>query len=398
MVVRRPLAASVAVVVTVLVTTAFSVSGEQSRHGVGPVATKSAPDTNGIAKRPERVVQLGDSIASGEGTLYGYTYDASTSEWTGGNVDVKWPGPHPDCHVSDDAYGNKVATFFHATFSQFACTGATFANGITAPETSGGKTLRPAEFGNWTTKQDLNDEYDKARPDLVLVTLGADDAQFVSIVENCIKNAYKYKSYLADEECISSNPGSTIQQDFFNFLPTLEKNYATLASWIAARANSKTIGGSPKVVFTTYPNPFPNPGVSCPDVSWLYPEQVTYLSSLVNQMNSAITTSIEGLHDKNVTVVDLNKAYQPGNQDHRWCTRDPWAYGLSIYSVYHPSSFKSQAPFHPTPQGQQAIADLLTPKILALFNQTPPPPSTTTTTLPTTTTLAPTTSTTSSPG
>ena len=400
---RRSLAASVALVVTVLVTTGFSVSGAQSRHGVEHVATRSPPDTNGIAKHPERIVQLGDSIASGEGTLYGYTYDASTSAWTGGNVDVKWPGPHPDCHVSDDAYGTKVATFFHAAFSQFACTGATFANGITAPETSGGKTLRPAEFGNWATKKDLNDEYDKAHPDLVLVTLGADDAQFVPIVENCIKNAYEYYSYLAKEECIPSNPGSTIQQDFFDFLPTLQKNYATLVSWIAARTSAKPDGGPPpKVMFTTYPNPFPASGVSCTDVSWLYSEQDSYLSSLVTQMNSTITASIEGLHDKNVTMVDLSKAYQPSGKDHRWCTHDPWAYGLSIYSVYHPSSFKSQAPFHPTPQGQQAIAQLLTPKILALFNQTPPPPSTSTTTIPTTTTPVPTsttsTATTSSPG
>jgi hypothetical protein len=33
-------------------------------------------------------VQLGDSIASGEGTLYGYTYDTKTKSWTGGDVNT----------------------------------------------------------------------------------------------------------------------------------------------------------------------------------------------------------------------------------------------------------------------------------------------------------------------
>ena len=343
-------------------------------------------------------MQLGDSIASGEGTLYGYTYDAKTGNWTGGNINAKWPPPYPGCHDSDDAYGQRLASSFHAVFSQFACTGATFANGISAPEISGGTTLRPAEFGNWATMKDLNAEYDKAKPDLVLITLGADDAQFVSIVENCVENGYKYKFYLANEECIPSNPGSTIEQDFFSFLPTLRQNYATLLSWIDARAHDKSPGGQlPKVVFTTYANPFPDSGVTCNDINYLYPEQAAYLSSLVTQMNQLIMSSIPTLGSDNVAVADISKAYQPTGEDHRWCTSDPWAYGLSIYSVYHPTSFKSQAPFHPTPRGQQRIAELVAPVVLKLFNEHPPvePPSATTTPV-APSTMAPTTTTTTS--
>jgi hypothetical protein len=69
------------------------------------------------------VVQLGDSVASGEGTLYGYTYDQTTRRWMGGNVDAVWPGPYPLCHVSPDAYGHVLAAQLHARFAQFACTG-----------------------------------------------------------------------------------------------------------------------------------------------------------------------------------------------------------------------------------------------------------------------------------
>jgi lysophospholipase L1-like esterase len=390
---RRSRLAAAAVAAALLTSVLLGTTG-------GPVAAQAAtstpPTTDGTPKHPERIVQLGDSIASGEGTLYGYTYNAKKGEWTAGDVDVKWPPPYPACHVSDDAYGRHVASTFHATFSQFACTGATFANGISAPETSGGTTLRPAEFGNWATQQHLNAEYDKARPDTVLVTLGADDAQFVAIVENCIENGYKYKFYLADEECIPSNPGSTIQKDFFSFIPTLRRNYATLISWIDARAKARSPEAArPKIVFTTYANPFPNAGTACPDVNYLYPEQTAYLSSLVDEMNATIISSVPTLGSSTVAVADISHVYQPAGSDHRWCTSDPWAYGLSIYSVYHPSSYKSQAPFHPTPEGQARIAAAVTPTVLALFNNRPTPvPTSTSTSMSTTSTVSPTTATT----
>lgn len=315
---------------------------------------------------PTSIVQLGDSIASGEGTLYGYTYDTASREWTGGDLDVTWPGPYPDCHDSPDAYGQAIATQFTATFTQLACTGATFANGIRAPRVSDGTTYRPAEFGNWDEQTDLNAEYDTAKPDLVLITLGADDVQFSSIVEECIKNGYEHAFDLADLECTKANPGSTVETDFTNYLPTLEKSYATLVEWIEARAKRNDVP-VPKVVVTTYPDPLPDAGVDCPDVAYLDERQVTYLSSLVEEMNATITSTIEGLHNASVTVADISQAYERAGVDHRFCSDAPWAYGLSIYHLTDPESFESKAPFHPTPDGQEAIAEHVTPAILRLF-------------------------------
>jgi hypothetical protein len=96
----------------------------------GGSATARQPAPSVPLEKLTSVVQLGDSIASGEGTLYGYVWDADSKEWTGGNIDAPWPPPYPDCHVSPAAYGNGVAEFFGATLHQFACSGATFANGI----------------------------------------------------------------------------------------------------------------------------------------------------------------------------------------------------------------------------------------------------------------------------
>jgi lysophospholipase L1-like esterase len=345
---------------------------------------------------PHSIVQLGDSIASGEGTLYGYTYDQKSREWTGGDLNAKWPLPYPDCHVSPDAYGNKVAKAFGASFSQFACTGASFDVGIAAPMVVSGTTRRPAEFGNWATQKDLNAEYDAANPDLVLITLGADDVDFSDIVEDCVKNAYKKYWHLASLQCVDGNPGPSVKQHFFDEIPALKKNYGTLVSWVQDRAK-KNDQPAPKILFTNYANPLPNAKVECPDTSYLYDEQVQYLGTLLAQMNGIIESTINGLNDKNVAVADISKAYQPADVDHRWCSNAPWAYGLSIFHFTDPLSFYSQAPFHPTPDGQDAIAEGVVAGVSDLFKTDIPVDTTSTTAASGTTTSSATTPTTSPP-
>jgi lysophospholipase L1-like esterase len=314
---------------------------------------------------PLSIVQLGDSVASGEGTLYGYSYNQASSTWTGGNLNVTWPGPYPLCHDSPDAYGQVLAKDLNADFHQFACTGSTFGNGIAGPRVDKGyiydTKLRPAEFGNWDTRKDLNDDYTSARPDLDLVTLGADDVQFVSVVEACIQNGYEYYWDIEALQCTSSNPGATVTQDFDDALPRLAENYKTLVSWIEARGHAD--GKVPKVVFTNYYDPLPPGGKQCPDSNYLYPDQITFLSSLVTKLDKLIDDTIGGLHDSNVVVANISDVLK----GHEWCTSDPWAYGLSIYSVTDPLSFKSQAPFHPTPTGQAAIANAVEPVVRKLL-------------------------------
>jgi lysophospholipase L1-like esterase len=363
-------------------------SGGADRSASPEVVTPRAAQQ--AVSGPVSIVQLGDSIASGEGTLYGYKYDADTGKWTGGNLDVKWDPPYQLCHDSHYAYGQVVADFFGAKFTQFACTGATFAAGIRAPEYDSGTLMRPAQFGDWANQVDLNAAYDAANPDLVLVTFGADDLQFSPIVEACIKNGYWHYFHVEDLECTAKNPGDTIQQDFFDFLPTLKKNYATIVHWIEQRAtaNQRPV---PKIVITNYANPLPPKGTECPDTSWLYSTQTKYLSRLVEQVDSIIEKTVRGLKDENVALADISHAYTPTGGSHIWCTNDPWAYGLSIYSMAHPSTFRSQAPFHPTPDGQDSIAAHVIPQVRMFF-----PPPTTTTMPATTTTSAPPSSSTSS--
>ena len=316
------------------------------------------------ATKPLSIVQLGDSIASGEGTLYGYAYDPTTRRWTGGNLDATWLGPYPGCHVSPDAYGNVVARTLHARFTTFACTGASYTNGIIGPEVSAGllttTTLRPAEFGDWANQRDLNPAYDTARPDLVLITLGADDLEFTHVVQDCVTNAIAHSLGAEALRCTTTNPGPTITTDFTANLAGLGPHYQALIN--AVQARGRAARRVPKIVFTTYHDPLPIGSITCPDVALLDPTQVAYLRTLVPSLDTTIRSTINRLHAPGVAVADTSKAMVAANgTNHRWCSPQPWAYGLSIFTVTDPRSLTSQAPFHPTPDGQRRYAALVTP-------------------------------------
>jgi hypothetical protein len=329
---------------------------------------------------PTSIVQLGDSIASGEGTLYGFTFNTSTGKWVGpANPKPTWAGPYQDCHQSDDAYGHVVAaTYPNATFTQLACTGATFDKGISGPWSS----AVPPEFGNWDTKTALNPRYTAADPSLVLVTLGADDVKFVDIVTQCAE--YVYYHPFSDVQCTAAQPNGpndVVKHDFTDYIPTLENNLTTLAGWIEARGTR--LGSKdhhpPKIVFTTYANPLPANAPAggknfCPDTWLLYNDQLTYFSSLVAQLDRDIVTTINAYatehHDTNIAVADLSNTYD----GHQWCAKDtsgtyvaPMAYGFSIYPHYSSLDDPNPAAFHPTPVGQKAIATKVEAVVAQLF-------------------------------
>jgi|GEM_PF-1933474 len=315
------------------------------------------------------IVQLGDSVASGEGTLEGWTYDTTTQKWVGGNQGVPWPGPYPLCHDSPNAYGQLVATALNATFTQLACTGASWIDGITVPKMSGTTQARPAEFGDWSTGAGLNQAYDDAHPDIVLVTMGADDIQFADIVTWCVTNSLGVM-HQGSLKCTNYDPGDAVQRDYFAEQSELSTHYALLAQWIEARG--KAAHHVPRIVFTNYYNPFPRQfETHCPDVYPLAGAQFMYLSGLQNQLTNNIKDWVHAVMagDKNVDFADFSTAMD----GHEWCTSEPWAYGLSILldhiqaGVNAGSSKNDQAPFHPTPQGQQVLASIVQPAVQRLL-------------------------------
>jgi hypothetical protein len=159
-------------------------------------------------------------------------------------------------------------------------------------------------------------------------------------------------------ECIPSNPGTTIETDYIAELPQLQANLVTLAHWIEARGAAD--GKVPKVVFSDYPDPLPANGTTCPDTYDLKSAQLTYLSTLLQQLDAMEVSTIQGLDDPAISVLTNADAFA----GHTWCTADPWAYGLSVTVD---DNFSSQAPFHPTPTGQAVIASRAEPVVGQLF-------------------------------
>jgi hypothetical protein len=297
------------------------------------------------------IVSLGDSIASGEGIAYGYTYDNAppTPHWVGGTPNPTWAGPYPQCHQTTAAYGNVIAQARRARFINLGCTGSTYVDGITGPWSFPGKPAAPAQFGDWAIKANLNPLYDQAAPDVVLVTFGADDVLFKDVLVSCVVAAVTNPNV-----CTAQDPGTAVRTNVLDQQPVLGQHYRALAAAIQARGQAAHPSKVPIVVFTSYPNPLPAPNANvaftaCPDAAHLNQAQIAYLSSLLQLQLQTLQGAVGGM--RGVAVADVTGALA----GHQWCSSDPWAYGASVLAL----NPQSGAPVHPTPQGQQAVARIV---------------------------------------
>ncbi len=315
---------------------------------VGTATACGSSSTSSSASHQLSIVSIGDSIASGEGIAYSYTYDSAppSPHWVGGVPNPTWAGPYQQCHQTTAAYGAVVAQARRARFTNLACTGSTYVDGITGPWSFSGKPTAPAQFGDWATKANLNPVYDQASPDVVLVTFGANDVMFKELVVSCVVAGF------ADHNvCTQQDPGPTVTTDVLDQLPTLSQHYRSLATAIRARGQAAHPSKIPFVVFTSYPDPLPAPGAdisftACPDAAHLSAAQIAYLSSLLQLQLQTLRGAVGGM--RGVAVADVTGSLA----GHRWCSSDPWAYGASVLAL----NLDSGAPVHPTPQGQQAVA------------------------------------------
>jgi hypothetical protein len=311
--------------------------------------------------RPDNVVQLGDSIASGEGIKYGFTYSSSTATWTIGNPDPTWDGPYQNCHQTlNQAYSYYVNAGIYGNLTNFACTGATYLAGIEGAQPAEGA---PAQFGDWTGPGTGTAAYDNANPDVVLISMGADDIVFSEVVADCVEN-YLFGTH--GLVCIDSRPGSFVKNDYLANLPFVATHLTQLIHDIEARGEASPSGVAPKIVVQDYFNPFPtDTTLRCPDTYGLDPRQVEYLSGLVERLDAKIARAVDAIarSDKNVGFVELKNAFE----NNQWCSNDPMAYGISIRLPQYNNLSTNQAPFHPTPEGQQTIAQEVLPEVQSLI-------------------------------
>jgi lysophospholipase L1-like esterase len=352
----------------------------------------NAPSSTDAAA-PISVVVLGDSIAAGEGINYGYTYSTGfPNKWTGGTDNPTWQGNYQLCHDSAQAYGDVLAAATGVVLAKFACTGSTYDNGIAFDRRANGALYRPAQFGDWLGMTNLNPDYDAAMPDVVIITLGANDVSFVDVFTFCatgytdpaevaalsrlpnlsnqlranfVKRFPDAAAWLArppralgSSYCTAANPGAPIDSLFWDPINSGEiaGHYKGLVAAIKGRG--MRAGKVPRIIFTTYHQPLPSAAQSdeCLDLGDLERDEIDYLITLENALKSTLLAAVGGL--EGVTVADISNVVE----GHEYCTSDPWTYGLSVLLL----NDDSLAPFHPTPQGQAAIAAVVKQSLQSL--------------------------------
>ncbi len=186
-------------------------------------------------------------------------------------------------------------------------------------------------------------------PEGLRKVLGVNSGEFRSFLEDVVNEP---KKAVGKPGCTADNPGFAIDTFFLDKIGELPGQYRELAEWIKARGERD--GKVPRIVFTTYHDPFPEDAdrdsfVSCPDLGNLQPGQMSYLSELLTKLEQAIAAGVGGI--EGVQIVDIRQVLD----GHRWCSDEPWAYGMTTLL----GDIHSQAPFHPTPKGQLAIAELV---------------------------------------
>ena len=307
------------------------------------------------AGRITSIVVLGDSVAAGEGAADGLTY-RNRSLFPGWVADGSGADPAPACGRTDAAYGGRVADALGAELTNLACSGASFARGIT-----------------------LDDRFDAARPDLVLVTAGANSIAFERAYAYCVlasrgvaaseaeqvvrastvgdalvtglglaaRRALGRGPAAPDAACTADEPGAYLEQTVLARADDVADAARALA--LEIRGRGRAAGRVPDIVFTTYPDPLPEEATGlalCPDGAAIGAAQLAFMHDLVATLNGALREALADV--PGVRVADPDPAFA----GHRWCDPDPWVYGPSIF-VTDP---QSRAPFHPTPAGQRATA------------------------------------------
>ena len=225
------------------------------------------------------------------------------------------------CDTSVEAYPYTVASTTGLNLLHTACTGAKADEGIYDSQTRSGTTL---------TAQ-LDQAYANGTPDLITLTIGANDARWTQFIRQCyyIRCGYsvdtaRFSTYLVDLK--------------------LELNV------IMAKINTLSNGNPPQIIVTGYYTPFSS--TSCAATNNLTSAEISWLRSRTNSLNTAIRGTVGKYSFADYAPVNFN--------GHDVCSADSW-----IQDINDP------APFHPTTAGQQAIAKA----VLAKYTAPSPPPA-----------------------
>jgi lysophospholipase L1-like esterase len=254
------------------------------------VGTSRAPDLTPRPAPPTgtRVVVIGDSTAAGFGLQ---------------------PVPHPTrvgriCRRSQDAYAMDLAKANGWDVTNLACSGATIADGILAPQTAGTRTL-PAQM----------QEPAVAKASTVIVSVGANDVSWSGLLQAC---------------AISSDCDNKVEEAYFQ-----QRLAGFSADYLRLLSDLQALPTHPRVLINLYYDPFSSDS-SCLHSIGMTDAKQQSMQRLLAALNNILSA---GARAANFTAV------HPDFAGHGVCGTEAYVQGL-----------KDRAPFHPTAAGELAIA------------------------------------------
>ncbi|MEK7152643.1 MAG: SGNH/GDSL hydrolase family protein, partial [Patescibacteria group bacterium] len=243
------------------------------------------------ALESNRYVALGDSVAAGAGLPPG----VGITEEQG-------------CARSEQAYPYKVAASLGMSLEHLACSGAKVDEGLYGPQ----------EVNGTAIEAQLDRAFAAGTPDLITVTIGANDARWSQFVSDC----YTWR-------CGSHWDDARISAYLLDLRWEL---YLTLTN-----IQQRSDGTMPKVLFTGYFTPLSLAAPNCNDTRNITTDEITWLNTQVAALNQQISDAVSWYGFATYVPIDFS--------GHELCTANSWIQGV-----------QDPAPFHPTAAGQTAMA------------------------------------------
>ena len=237
---------------------------------------------------------LGDSVAAG----VGLATDSDSSA----------------CNRTDESYPQQVAKILDLRLLNLACSGATLTVGITGPQTVNKLLLAPQLDRLFADKQ----------PDLISLTVGANDADWTTVIAACYISV-----------CGSDADKAVVQAK----LVVMANNLGAALSRIGVRYSPNHRGvNRPRIVVTGYHQVVPAAPISnCPDLAGIDSNEQSYIRQLQSDLSSTTKSVVSRYSFAQFADADFS--------GHELCTKDPWVQGL-----------RDKQPYHPTAAGQIAYA------------------------------------------
>jgi lysophospholipase L1-like esterase len=212
------------------------------------------------------------------------------------------------CGRSTQGYPNLVAQRLGMPLINYSCSGATVGDLVTQQTLNGQK-----------ISAQLDMAFSQGVPSLITITAGANDINWDYFIRYC----YAY-------DC--ATPANTLLLNTYLYALNYKLYYALNS--IAQRSGSTP----PRVILTGYYNPISSRCVNMQqqltsnEISWL------------NSASGALNQTINNVHSR----FAFSKYASISFSGYDICSQNPWVQGLS-----------AAAPFHPTPYGQQQIANIV---------------------------------------